>query len=204
MPLLHAQDSRAIPEAMRLLDEAEPIVIPTDTVYGLAADALEERAVLRVFEAKERPPGEPVSVLVGSMEDVRHVARWTPLGRRLAERFMPGPVTIVLPALGTVPDALLGGGRTLGVRVPNAPFARALAAAFGPITATSANLHGKPAARSAPDAVAQFGARVPLYVDGGELPGVASTVIDATGSVPRVVREGAVRAADIEALGASP
>lgn len=184
-------DEEGLRAAVSILDSLGVIAYPTDTLYGLGADALDEDAVAKVFAAKGRPEGVPLPVLVAGVEDVRHVARLTPLARRLAAEHWPGAVTLVLPALTTVPDNLLAGQATVAVRVPDAPWALALAEHFGPITATSANRHGEPAARTAREAEAVPG--VDCVVDGGPLPGTPSTIVDATGAEPKVLRQGAVR-----------
>lgn len=183
-------DDHGLSDAISILDLGGLIAYPTDTLYGLGADALVEEAVAKVFAAKGRPDGVALPVLVAGVEDVKHVARLTPLGRRLAAEHWPGALTLVLPALGTVPDNLLAGGDTVAVRVPDAPWALALAEHFGPVTATSANRHGEPAARSAWEAETVPG--LDLVVDGGTLPGTASTIVDATGTEPRVIRPGAL------------
>lgn len=191
MRVLSAADPEAVTAASHALDDGELVVFPTDTLYGLAADALDEAACLRVFDAKKRPADSPLPVLVGGLEDVRHVARLTPLGRRLAAAHWPGPLTLVLPALGHVPGVVTAGGKTVAVRVV-AGFARTLASHFGPITATSANVHGAPSPATVEEARAQLGTAARLYVDGGRVGGVASTIVDATGDAPRIVREGAL------------
>ncbi|HLE97337.1 MAG TPA: L-threonylcarbamoyladenylate synthase [Candidatus Thermoplasmatota archaeon] len=185
-------DDDAVHEAVRLLDCRELVAYPTDTLYGLGADALDEDAVLALFEAKGRPPDAAVPVLVADLEAARHVARVTPLARILAAQHWPGALTLVLPALPSVPDALLGGGTTVAVRVPRSPWALDLAREFGPVTATSANRHGEPPARDADEAAVSVPG-LALVVDGGRLPGVPSTIVDATGKEPKVLREGAVR-----------
>ncbi|HVL49763.1 MAG TPA: L-threonylcarbamoyladenylate synthase [Candidatus Thermoplasmatota archaeon] len=198
MEQVRASDDDAVARATLALDAGHLAVVPTDTLYGLAADALDEDACLAVFRAKERPPDQPLPVCVADLEDARHVAHVTPLARRLAERFLPGAVTLVLPARDTVPDVVTAAGPTVAVRVPANAFARALAAHFGPFTVTSANVHKRPPARTIDEAVAQLGDRVALYVDDGPLPGTASTMVDATGASVKVIREGAVAASTFE------
>lgn len=193
-----ATDPEAVVEASHVLDERELVVFPTDTLYGIAADALDEEACLRVFDAKGRPPDSPLPVLVASVADIHHVARLTPLARRLAARHLPGPLTLVLPALEHVPTVVTAGGGTVAVRVVAQPFAQALAAHFGPVTATSANIHGAPSPATCDAAREQLGSRAQLYVDAGMLAGVASTIVDATGDEPKVLRVGAVAAASLD------
>lgn len=183
-------DEEGLTAAVSILDSGGLVAYPTDTLYGLGADALDEDAVARVFVAKERPEGVALPVLVAGVDHVRHVARLTPLARRLAAEHWPGALTLVLPALPTVAENLLGGKDTVAVRVPDAPWALALAEHFGPVTATSANRHGEPAARTARECETVAG--VDCLVDGGALPGTPSTIVDATGAEPKVLRQGAV------------
>lgn len=196
--VLQASAPDAVALATRELDAGRLVVYPTDTLYGLGADALDEDAVLGVFETKGRGVEKALPVCVGEFEESRHVARITPLARRLAARFLPGALTLVMPAAPSVPDAVTGGGDTVAVRVPANDFARALASHFGPLTATSANLSGRPAPRTVAEAEAQLAGAVALFVDGGALPGVPSTLVDATGDIARVIREGAVPARVVE------
>lgn len=192
MTLVAADAVDVVHRATLVLDAGELVVVPTDTAYALAADALVEEAVERVFEVLRRPADEALPVCVGGAEDLHHVAFATPLARDLAARFWPGPLTLVLRARPWLPDALTGGQDTVAVRVPSHPFALELARRFGPYTAGAAEHHGAPAPATAEQARAALGSSVRLYVDGGALPGVPSTVVDATGDEPRVLREGAI------------
>ncbi|MHB8604931.1 MAG: L-threonylcarbamoyladenylate synthase [Thermoplasmatota archaeon] len=196
--LLAATDADALMSAVHALDAGDLVVYPTDTLYALGGDALDDAAIDRVFDAKRRPADMALPVAVADLEEARHIAHVTPLARELAARFLPGPLTLVLRAKPTLPDALLGGRDTVAVRVPANEFARALAAHFGPVTATSANVHRRESPRRVAEARAEIEEHVVLYVDGGELPGTASTMVDATGTTPRIVREGAIPAAMLE------
>lgn len=184
--------------AVEALDRRELVVYPTDTLYGLGADALDPRALARLVEAKRRPPGQPISVAVADLAMMGQVARVPPLARRLVERFLPGPLTLVLPPDAGVPDALLGASKGLGVRIPAHPVARELCRRFGPITATSANLHGQPDPATCAEAREQLGGSVAAYLDAGPLPGKASTVLDLTSQPPRVLREGALPSKELQ------
>ena len=180
--------------ATRLADGAL-VVLPTDTVYGLAANALLPAAITAVYRIKERSSEKPVSLLLADPEDVhRATAEVPPAGWRLAERFWPGGLTIVFEKSPAVPDLLTAGRSGVGLRVPDHPTARAIIRALGaPVTGTSANLSGRPSARTAAEAYAQLGDLVELIVDAGACPGgIESTVIDVTVVPPRVLREGAV------------
>lgn len=201
MKLIAATDADAVEEATRVLDDRGLVVLPTDTLYALAADALDEEAVLDVFRVKERAADQALPVCVGGLEDVGHVATLSPLARRLAQTWWPGALTLVVRAKPWLPEAVTAGGDTVAVRAPGHPYALALARHFGPYTVTSANRSGQPPAAEVRAAREQLGGAVRLYVDGGTLLGVPSTIVDCTGDTPRILREGAVPAAEVAALG---
>lgn len=174
--------------------------VPTETLYGLVADATSTEAISRLVEIKGREPGKPIGVLVDGVEMVEALcARPSALTLRLAQRFWPGPLTIVLDALPCVDERLTGGTGTLGVRVSSAVIATELVTAVGrPLTAPSANPAGRPPARSAQGAFDYFGDRLDFYIDDGPSPGtLASTVVDARGTL-KVLREGAIRSQQLE------
>jgi L-threonylcarbamoyladenylate synthase len=185
--------------AQQALARGELVVYPTDTLYALGADALDVRAVKRVFEAKQRPPAQALSVAVADLAMVEQVARLGPLARRAAERFLPGPLTLVLPADAGVPDALRGAERGLAVRIPDHPVALELLRKFGPLTCTSANVHGQRDPATCAEARAQLGPHVTEYLDAGPTLGKASTILDLTSPEPRIVREGALPRKELEA-----
>ena len=191
------RDADAVARATAALDAGELCVLPTDTQYALSADALNDEAIARVFDVKRRGADQALPVCVGGLEDIQHVAFSTPLARELADAFWPGALTLVLKARPWLPDELTAGTGTVAVRCPGLDFARDVARHFGPYVVTSANRHGQPAATSIDEALAALGGDVRLYVDGGKLPGVPSTIVDATGAVAKVLREGAVAAATL-------
>ena len=185
----------ALETAARLLRARGLVAFPTETFYGLGANALDEAAVARVFHAKGRPADKPLLVLVDSLEMVAEVARdVSALARRLMARYWPGALTLVLRAHAGLPDALTAGTGTIGVRLPGHPVARALVGAFGgPVTAPSANPHGQASPRTADEVIAGLAERVDLVLDGGATPGgPASTLLDLTRTPPVVLRAGAV------------
>jgi L-threonylcarbamoyladenylate synthase len=176
------------------------VAFATETVYGLGAHALDPAAVARVFAAKGRPADNPLIVHLAATEELeRVVADVTPLARELAEAFWPGPLTLVLEARATVPAITTGGLRTVAVRVPGHPVASAvLEAAAVPVAAPSANRSGRPSPTTAAHVAADLGTEVALIVDGGACPiGVESTVVDARGERPLVLREGSVTREDL-------
>jgi L-threonylcarbamoyladenylate synthase len=190
-------------EATRCLQDGGLVAFPTDTLYGLAAVAAQERAVERLFEAKERPRDRPLPILITSAADVNGVAvDVSPGARRLMEAFWPGGLTLVLRRHPSFRSLALAGGDTVAVRVPAHPGALELLRRVGePLTGTSANLSGLPGPRTAEEVRRQLGDRVDLIVDGGPCPGgVESTVVDCTVDPPRVLREGAVPAERVAAV----
>ena len=185
----------AVEEAARLLRSGEVVGLPTETVYGLAANALEPRAVARIFEIKGRPAHNPIIVHVASLDMARSCAsEWPPLANKLAAAFWPGPLTIVLSRAKEIPGIVTAGGRTVGIRWPSHPFIQGVIQACGfPLAAPSANLSNQISPTNAEHVRKQLGEKVPLIVDGGQCQvGIESTVIDLTVSPPRVLRPGMI------------
>jgi L-threonylcarbamoyladenylate synthase len=199
MPVVPANDG-SVSVAAGLLRAGKLVAFPTETVYGLGADALNPEAVARVFAAKGRPATNPLIVHLAHVEQVATVARdFPPAGRQLAAAFWPGPLTLVLPKSLRVPAAVTAGGDTVAVRQPGHPVARLLLHAAGlPVAAPSANRTGRlspTTAEHVEDGLAD------LVLDGGPCPGgLESTVVDVTGGRPRVLRPGLVTAAELEAV----
>jgi len=163
--------------AVRVLQRDGLIVYPTETVYGLGADALSEDAVMRVYEAKNRPLSQPISVAVSDMDMLGAIAVVDDAARAFIERFLPGPVTVALPAKSCLPAILTGGTGLIGIRWPDNEVALAIIARFdSPITATSANISGE----APPTRPGEVYVPNDYLVDGGELPGTPSTVVDLT------------------------
>ncbi len=192
--ILPADEPTALDQAAELIRAGQVIAAPTDTVYGLVCRADDPQAIRRLYAVKERPLEKALPVLLAGEEQLPQVIADVPrLARLLMARFWPGPLTLVLPARPDLPRVLTGGGATVAVRVPDHPFLRALARRAGPLASSSANRSGEPPARTAQEVLAQLAGRIPLVVDGGEAPGgVASTVVDVTGPLPRILREGPV------------
>ena len=180
--------------AVDVLRAGGVVAYPTDTLYGLAVDPRSADAVRRLFEVKEREHGRAIPLIGADQPQAEEVAEFSPLARQLAARFWPGPLSLVLTARSAVvPDVRAADG-TVAVRVPASDVAVALARAFGfAITATSANLTGKPPTASAAVVRATLGSRVDFVLDVEDAPGgPPSTIVDVTTGVPRLVREGAV------------
>jgi L-threonylcarbamoyladenylate synthase len=175
-----------IDKAVSVLMHDGTIIYPTETVYGLGADAFSDEAILKVYEAKERPLGMPVSIAVSDFDMLGAVARIEPWMREFIEVFLPGPVTIILAAKSVVPDILTGGTSMIGIRIPAHEIALQIIERFeAPITATSANLHG---ARE-PQTPEECTISRELFIDGGRLSGMPSTVVDLKNKI--VLRKGA-------------
>jgi L-threonylcarbamoyladenylate synthase len=190
---------------LQVLNAGGIIAIPTDTVYGLAVRAFDSAAVARVFEVKGRDFQTPLPLLLSGLEMVEQCASGvSDYAERLANMFWPGPLTIVVPRSHHIPDAVTSRGPNVGLRVPDHPIPVALAEALGePITGTSANRSGEPAFTSYQSLKLRLGSELDYIFDGGALPlRPASTVVDLTGDVPRILRQGGVSKKDIEtALG---
>ena len=189
-------DAGAAEEAVAVLRRGGLLVYPTDTLYGLGADPQNPEAMRRLFAAKQRPAGLPVSIAVPDLAAAKTLAVISPRAEVLCDGWLPGPVTLLFRPAAGAPAAILSPEGTVAIRVPRHPIALLLAKRFGPLTATSANLHGKPPPVEIREAQEQLGDAVDLYVDAGPCPiGRESTVVDLTGPEPRVIREGAVSAA---------
>lgn len=190
-----------VEEAIEALAAGLPVVVPTDTVYGIAVDPTRAGATDRLFAIKERPVDAALPVLAADRDQAFSLARDVPEAAHvLADRFWPGGVTLVVPRRPGLAFDL--GGRddeTIGVRVPDHPVPASITSSIGPIAATSANLHGRPTPETAEGVVSELRDRVPIVVDGGPCSGAASTVVSCTGDQLAVLREGRVPRALIEA-----
>ena len=203
--LLPAARHSSLKRAVAALKRGEVVVLPTDTVYGLGAHGLMAAAIGRLYSLKGREHQKAIALLLARGEDLTTVAVDVPeMAWRLAERFWPGPVTLVLPKAKLLPDVLTGGGPSVAVRVPNHAVTRRLIGMLGaPLAATSANLSGQPEAATAKEALGAFGDQVRLYLDGGRCPGgVPSTVVDLTVDPPLIRRRGPL-SSEVEGLLAS-
>lgn len=192
-----------IARALRLLREGELVAFPTETVYGLGADASNPLAVAKIFAAKGRPADHPLIVHLAGAASLDDWARDVPdAARRLAAAFWPGPLTLILKRSTKAPDAVTGGQDTVGLRVPNHPLALALLSAFeGGIAAPSANRFGRISPTTAAHVRAELGAAVSLVLDGGPCTvGIESTIVDLSRGAPVLLRPGAITAADIAAV----
>jgi len=181
--------------AISILKQGGIVAFPTDTVYGLGAGANIPQGVERVYQVKERPQNMALPLLLAHTSQISEVAELVPqVAWLLADKFLPGALTIVLYKAKSVSDIITAGGRTVAIRVPAHPVPVALAQGLGaPIVGTSANLSGKPSALTAGEVYSQFGDNIDLVIDGGRCPGgIESTIVDVTGETPVILREGAI------------
>jgi L-threonylcarbamoyladenylate synthase len=207
MSILPATDA-ALAQAVALLSAGELVGIPTETVYGLAADAAQPNAVAKIFSAKGRPADHPLIVHLAGADQLSRWAREIPeAAQRLAATFWPGPLTLILKRQPGVPDAVTGGQDTVGLRVPNHPVTLALLRRFaeaggsGGLAAPSANRFGRISPTTAAHVQEELGERVALVLDGGPCTvGIESTIVDLSRGEPVILRPGAITAADIEAV----
>jgi len=185
--------------ALDILKNGGVLAFPTDTVYGLAAYPFEERMVERLYVVKGRNSTKAIAILIGKMEDLKRIVRvMSPLAIRLAKHFWPGPLTLVLPSLDSLPRSL-SQNSTIGVRMPNHPVALTLLRQAGPLAVTSANISGQENTKTAQEVLAQLDGRIHLILDGGIAPGgVPSTVVDCTGHEPVILREGPITQDEIK------
>ena len=193
-------DSASIAQAAQLLRAGEIVGFPTETVYGLGANALSDPAVRKIFAAKERPADNPLIVHIAALADMEPLCHINDMARRLAAAFWPGPLTMILPKKDIVPAVVTAGLDSVAIRMPSHPVARALIEACGlPIAAPSGNRSGRPSTTLAAHKLEDMDGRIPLILDGGECQvGVESTVLDVTGEAPCVLRPGAITPAMVK------
>lgn len=188
-------DTEALYRALEALKRGEVLVFPTETFYGLGADAFNEAAVQRVVSLKGRDPENPVPIIIADEEMLKDVvAGVPPVAQRLINRLWPGPLTLVLRAKRSLPAPLLNRDGGVGVRISSHPLATELTRTLGrPITATSANPTGKDPARTVSEAMGYFSDRLEIFLDGGKLPGKkGSTVVELMWDELKIIREGEI------------
>ncbi|MBT5620066.1 MAG: threonylcarbamoyl-AMP synthase [Verrucomicrobia bacterium] len=193
----------ALGQAAELLAQGQLVALPTETVYGLAADARSPKAVARIFEAKGRPAGNPLIVHIDSVEMAEGcVAAWPRAAAQLAGAFWPGPLSLVLPKADSIPDIVTAGGKTVAVRCPAHPVFTAVLAKCGfPLAAPSANRSNRVSPTRAEHVVDQLGGLIPLVLNGGACDlGIESTVLDLTGDTPTLLRPGMISLGQLQAV----
>lgn len=192
--VLSASDPEALSEAAKIIRRGGLVAFPTETVYGLGADACNPIAVARVFEVKERPRIDPIIVHIAEPDAARQYGEIPETAAALIRRFWPGPLTLVVPKTGLVPPIVTAGLDTVAIRMPSHPAALALIRAAGcALAAPSANVFGRVSPTEARYVAEQLSDRIELILDGGKCPvGVESTVLSLSGTVPRILRAGGI------------
>lgn len=198
-PILPASDPQAIEQALRTLESGGLVAFPTDTVYGLAARVSDPASIDRLYAVKGRDSAKAIPVLLSSPDELAQVtAGMNAMAHRLAQRFWPGPLTLVVPRHPSLPENL-SNLATIGVRMPDHGVALALLRRSGPLAVTSANRSGGENTCTAQEVQAQLGGRIELILDGGKTPGGSpSTVVNCTGPEPAILRQGPITAADLQ------
>lgn len=199
--ILPAENTASIQTAIELLQEGEIVAFPTDTVYGLGANAFYSPGIIKLFEAKGRDANKAIAVLIGDINQLELLTEeLNETAKKLAKKFWPGALTLVVPKKTELPE-LLTAGNSIGIRIPDHPVALELLKEFGPIAATSANLSGKTSPHDARDVLKQLNKRIPLILDGGRCSGgIPSTVVDCSNGEVRILRPGAISQQEIEAV----
>lgn len=191
--VVRASSREAIILAIEVLQRGGLVAFPTDTVYGVGALAFDGEAIRSIYTAKDRPVEKAIAILLGGSENLEKVtAKIPPIAAKLAARWWPGPLTLVVPKHPLLPE-VVSDLPTVGVRVPDHPVAQELLRAAGPMAVSSANISGQDNPKTADEVKRQLGGRIHLVLDGGETPGgVPSTVVDCTGVEPVILREGPI------------
>jgi len=191
--VIDAGDRKGLQLAARRITEGEIVALPTDTVYGLACDGFNQNAVARIYQIKRRSEKKPLVLFVSDVSQARLFAEVSDLAQKLMRQFWPGPLTLVCRASDTVPPWLRS-GETVALRIPDHPIPLELVKTTKtPLATTSANLSGQPPATSAPQVVAALSDEIALVIDAGPSPlAHPSTILDATGPYPRILRQGAL------------
>ncbi len=191
--ILPANSAKAIQRARHLLWQGEVVAFPTDTVYGVGANAFERFAVRQIFAVKQRPPDKALPIFIAQVDDLNQVARHVPnRAWLLLQAIWPGALTVVLPKNPKLPDDVTAGQSTVAVRIPDHPTCLELVTRVGrPLAVTSANLSGQPTPPTAQGVAEQLGEALPLVLDGGPSPTTRpSTIIDLSVNPPRLLRQG--------------
>src|SRR5271154_814013 len=194
---------KAVRRAVELLRAGEVVALPTETVYGLAANAFDENAVAKIFQIKGRPANNPIIVHVAGIEMAKSCAKNFPMiAEKLSKSFWPGPLTIVLSRSKEIPEIVTAGGETVGIRWPSHPFIQAVIRECDfPLAAPSANLSESISPTNAEHVRQQLGGKIQLIVDGGQSQvGIESTVLDLTVSPPQILRPGMIHAGSLAAV----
>ncbi len=186
-----------ITNAVKALKTGNLIVYPTDTLYALGADIFNDGSVTKVFKVKKRPFSNPLSVAVADFEAISKIAYTNEFVKQVVERFLPGSLTIILRKKESVSRLVTGGLDNIAVRIPDNKIALKLLSAFGPLTVTSANIHGEKTPYVIKDIMMQFTTDISVYLDDGRLDAKPSTIVDLTLEKPRIIRKGPITIEEI-------
>lgn len=191
--VLPASDPTTLLLAQRLIQKGNPVAFPTDTVYGVGALAIDTAAIRALYQIKQRDAAKAIPILISDLAEVELVAQQMSVqARRLARRFWPGALTLVVSKKGNLPEALTT-LPSVGIRIPGHPVTLALLRLTGPLAVTSANISGQASPSTPDEVIAQLGGRIPLVIDGGKTPGgQPSTVVDCTQEWPVILRSGPI------------
>ncbi len=181
-----------VKKAVSALKRGELVCYPTDTLYGIGADIRNIEAVKKVFLLKKRPMDKPLSVAVSSKKSIENIAFVNDNSKKIIDKFLPGPLCIILKKKKIIPDIVTAGLKNVAIRVPKNKTALSLLSSFGPITCTSANLHKKNTPKSISEIYMQFKDEISVYIDEGELYSEPSTIIDLSGEDIKIVRKGMI------------
>jgi L-threonylcarbamoyladenylate synthase len=184
--------------ALKALTDGELVVYPTDTLYALGANIYNQQAVRKIFSVKKRSLSQPLPIAVADGEHIKQVAFINKKVEKVCKRFLPGTLTIVLPKRNEIPDIVTNGLDKIAIRIPRHDCALKLLKRFGPLTITSANIHGKPTPETIKDIQMLFNKQVSVYLDGGLLDGRPSTIVDLTGKTPVIIRQGSISLEEIK------
>jgi L-threonylcarbamoyladenylate synthase len=185
--------------AINALKKGKIIVYPTDTLYGLGADIFNETALRKVFEIKKRPKNLPLSIAVSNFHDTNKFAYINHSAKMLIEKFLPGKLTLIVKKKPIISDLITAGLKKVAIRIPDNVIALELLSRFGPLTATSANIHGKKTHYIISDIAMQLkSADIIYYLDDGALSGQPSTIVDVSNKKIKIIREGAIKLNDIQ------
>ena len=201
--LKNSKDYIKLKEPAKIIKNGGIVVFPTETVYGIGANGLDENAVKKLYNVKQRPLNKPISLLVSNMDMVNQVAKdITELEYRLMEEFFPGPFTIILKKKNIVPDIVTAGQDTVGIRMPAGEIAKKLVEyANVPIATPSANISGKPSGTNFESVMRDFEGKVDFFIDGGKSElGISSTIVKVIDGVPHILRQGSITKEQIEKI----
>ena len=196
-------DYKKLKEAANLIKSGKLVIFPTETVYGIGTNGLDENAIKRLYEAKRRPLSKPINLLVSDIKMIERVTKnISDMEYKLMKAFFPGPLTIILNKKDIIPDILTANGSTVGVRMPEGKIARELVnCADVPIAAPSTNISGKPSGTNLQDIQKDFEKSVDCFIDGGKSKlGIASTIVKVVNNIPHILRVGSISKEEIEKI----